>query len=393
MLLKMKKKKIKIGFIINYRLDGWLGVTNYYKNLFEAISQENKKDIEVNILTDFFMTKKEEEKFKELRIIKSNLFNRKSRIIKIFNLFSILIFGKNFFVENFLKKNHISIISHTNYLGKNSIIPSIKWFPDFQELKYPKNFSFKQKMARKFDIYLSSIHATRVLLSSKSVQKDLKKINIKAYKNSAVVYHTTYLNKKIKITNFYKLKKKYNIKKKFFYLPNHFWKHKNHLVVFKAIKKLKEVKKDFCLVTTGNSYDYRFPNHFTELKFYIKKEKLNNNILYLGIVPVNDVFSLVKNSLALINPSFFEGWGNTLEHAINLKKIAIVSNIDVHRERISKNKFLFNPNDYKNLSKIMLNVINKKINLKKIKINKNDNYLFNKFGKNYFKLIKKTINL
>ena len=37
------KKKIKIGFIINYRLDGWLGVTNYYINLLEAISHENKK--------------------------------------------------------------------------------------------------------------------------------------------------------------------------------------------------------------------------------------------------------------------------------------------------------------------------------------------------------------
>ena len=29
------------------------------------------------------------------------------------------------------------------------------------------------------------------------------------------------------------------------------------------------------------------------------------------------------------------------------KKIAIISNIDVHRERITRNKFLFNPNDYK----------------------------------------------
>ena len=40
------KKKIKIAFIINYRLDGWLGVTNYYINLFQAISEENNKDID-----------------------------------------------------------------------------------------------------------------------------------------------------------------------------------------------------------------------------------------------------------------------------------------------------------------------------------------------------------
>ncbi len=370
-----------------------MGVTNYYKNLLETISHENKKNIEVNILTDFFMTKKEEEKFKGYKIIKSNLFNRRSKIIKIFNFFSILIFGKNPFVENLLKKNYISIVSHTNYLGKNSKVPSIKWFPDFQELKYPENFSFKQKLARKLDIYLSSIHATKVLLSSRSAQRNLKKININAFKNSTVLYHTTYLSKKIKFTNINNLKKKYNIKKKFFYLPNHFWKHKNHMVVFKAIKRIKELNKSVCLVTTGSSYDYRFPGYFDQLKFYIKKEKLSNNILNLGIVPTNDVFSLIKNSIAVINPSFFEGWGNTLEHSINLKKIAIISNIDVHRERISRNKFLFNPNDYKNLSKIMLNVLNKKINYKKIKINKNDNYLYSKFGKNYYKLINETINL
>jgi len=365
-----------------------LGVTNYYKNLFESISQENNEYVEVNIITDFFMTKKEEEKFKGLKIIKSNLFNRKSKIIKLFNLFSILLFGQNLFVQNFLKKNYISIISHTDYLGKNSIIPSIKWFPDFQELKYPENFSFKQKIARNFDIYMSSIHATKILLSSKSVQNNLKKINKKAFNNSVVLYHTTCLKKKMKIANFEKLKKKYNIKRNFFYLPNHFWKHKNHLVVFKAIKKLKEIKKDICLITTGNAHDYRFPNHFSNLKSFIKKENLDKNIFYLGIVPINDVFSLIKNSIAVINPSFFEGWGNTLEHAINLKKIAIVSNIDVHRERITKNKLLFNPNDYKQLNKIMLKVINKKII-----IPKENNALFSKFAKNYFNIIKKNIRL
>ena len=42
----MNKKKIKIGFIINYRLAGWLGV-NYYKNLFYSIQQKNDKNFEI----------------------------------------------------------------------------------------------------------------------------------------------------------------------------------------------------------------------------------------------------------------------------------------------------------------------------------------------------------
>ena len=98
----------------------------------------------------------------------------------------------------------------------------------------------------------------------------------------------------------------------------------------------KDKVKNITVVTSGNSNDYRFPDHYSNLEIFIKKEKLNKNILYLGIIPIKDVYSLIKRSLAVINPSFYEGWGNTLEHAINLKKIAIISNIDVHREKISK---------------------------------------------------------
>ena len=53
---------------------------------------------------------------------------------------------------------------------------------------------------------------------------------------------------------------------------------------------------------------------------------------------MRDVFTLIKNCIAVINSSLFEGWGNSLEHAINLDKIALVSNIDVHKERQYKNK-------------------------------------------------------
>ena len=47
---------------------------------------------------------------------------------------------------------------------------------DFQEIHFPENFSLKQKIARKIDIILSKIHSTKILISSKSVLKDLKKL-------------------------------------------------------------------------------------------------------------------------------------------------------------------------------------------------------------------------
>ena len=52
----MKEKIPKIGFIINYRLDGWLGVTNYYNNLFKTIYKNHKcsDDITEHNIISFF---------------------------------------------------------------------------------------------------------------------------------------------------------------------------------------------------------------------------------------------------------------------------------------------------------------------------------------------------
>ena len=95
-----EKKNINIGFVINYRLDGWLGVTNYYLNLFNTIKSLSKKrndKIKITIITDDFITNEEKTYFKNLKIIKTKNLNRKSKLIKFLNLFQIIFLGKNFF--------------------------------------------------------------------------------------------------------------------------------------------------------------------------------------------------------------------------------------------------------------------------------------------------------
>ena len=98
--LKMlnEKKNINVGFIINYRLDGWLGVTNYYLNLFNTVKLHNNRESKINIiiLSDKFITKKEKNLFKDFKVVKTNILNRNSRITKILNLFQIIFFGKTF---------------------------------------------------------------------------------------------------------------------------------------------------------------------------------------------------------------------------------------------------------------------------------------------------------
>lgn len=387
----MKNKNINVGFIINYRLDGWLGVTNYYLNLFNTIKTFNKKKgdkLKITIISDNLITKKERLYFKDFKIIKTKILNRKNKILKFLNLFQIIFFGKNFYLENFLKKNDIDIISHTSFLGSKSKIPSIKWFPDFQDYHFPENFSLRQKIARKFDLILSTIHSTKIMVSSKSVLNDLYKISRSAFKKTVILHHFNQVNKK-GIKKISEIRKKYNkkIPKNFIYLPNHYWKHKNHLIVFKSLNYIKKkLNKKIYLVTTGNNNDYRFPDHKKNLDNYLRKNNIENQIFHLGIINKVEVYSLMRSCKLMINPSLSEGWGNTIDHSINFKKYIILSKIPVHIEQNPPNGIFFENKNYKQLAHIIIKYMSqKKLNQLKIK-----SYKYNSlnFYRNYKNIIK-----
>ncbi len=352
---------INVGFIINYRLGGWLGVSNYYKNFFNSLRSLKNSKIRPIIITDNYITAKEKLFFKGVPIIKTNLIDRKSRIKKMINIFLINIFGKNIFLDQFLKKNNIKIISHTSYLGKNSGIISLKWFPDFQEIHLPKLFSSKQLFARSYDIKMAEKHSTKIIVSSKSVRNDLKKINKKAYSKSLIFKHVNEILKPENLKNLGYLKKKYFIKKKYFFLPNHFWKHKNHIVVLKALNHLKK-KIDFEIIASGNSTDYRFPEHFNYLNGYIKEKKLKKSFRILGVLPFNEVLSLMKHSICVLNPSLCEGWSNTVDQANCYGKKILLSDLGVHKEQKPYRGIYFKRNNYKDLSSKLMKISSQRIN-------------------------------
>lgn len=353
---------IKVGFIINFERDQWVGGYNHFVNLFNFIKRSKTKNIEPVLITDNLKRIKKENSFKGFKVISTNLVSNTNKYTRLVNKILIIIFGKNFLFDRFLKKNNISILSHSGFTGIRSKIKSYPWLPDFQELHFPENFSLKKKILRKINILLSTKHSTKIIVSSKSVQKDLKKISYKSYKKSVLLNHTNNVVPLNKLKSLEYLKKKYSIKRNFYLLPNHYWVHKNHIVVLKALKRIKKPK--FQIVSTGMCFDHRKPRHFLNLEKYIKENKLNDSYKILGIVSFLDLCSLMYHSLGVINPSKSEGWGNSADQATLLGNQAILSDIAVHKEQKKKNFIYFKSNDYKELSKILI----KNINYKKKKI-------------------------
>ena len=75
--------------------------------------------------------------------------------------------------------------------------------------------------------------------------------------------------------------------------------------------------------------------------------------MYLGIVPYEDMMSLIYNSISLINPSNFEGWSSSVEQAKSMGKKIILSNIAVHKEQDPKRAEFFDKNNHHELARII----------------------------------------
>jgi hypothetical protein len=348
---------IRIGFIINFNPAKSLGTFNFIINLIRSISLVDKKKIQPVLIINNNFDNKFFTYIKTLNteIIKTNFFNE-NILQRIFNKILIILFGKSYIYDNFFKKINIQALSHSPLsLGKKSEINSYPWFPDFQYLHYPNNFSLLNRIFKKINIRFAATNATKIILSSRDSKKDLKKISKKAFKKSVVNSFVFNLINKAEILSLRKIKKKYNIKNNFFYLPNQYFIHKNHIVVLKALKELLKNKRnnEISVISTGFNNDHRHNDYYQKIKSYIKKNNLHKNYVYLGIVPFKDMMSLIYHSIALLNPSTFEGWSSSVEQAKSMGKKIILSNIDVHKEQIFNRAEYFSKNNFKQLSKIL----------------------------------------
>jgi hypothetical protein len=382
---------IRVAFVINFKKNSWLGGHNYFLNLFQFLKKYYSSKITVVILTNNKEPLIRDKILSKFEIIQTNLFSNSNLFIRLANKLLIIIFGRSLILDFFFKRNKVSILSHSGFLGRNSEVLSFPWFPDFQEIHYPKNFSRWQILMRRINLFLSAKNCTKIIVSSNSVKEDLKKIDYFAYKKSYVLKHENKVINFRDILPLGKIKKKYNIKKKFFFIPNHYWVHKNHILVLKAIL-LADQTNSFEILSSGHTFDHRNPSYFKSILNFIKINKLKKRYKILGIIPFVDMCSLMYYSAAVINPSKSEGWGNSAEQANLIGKRVLLSDIPVHIEQKKNNYFYFNKDNPSSLFNLMIKILKKKKKTKK-QISYEKNILNNEkeerfFVKNYLNLLK-----
>lgn len=344
---------IRVGFIMEFAGDGWLGGTSYYRNLISAIRKLPTREIDPVLLTSNRSLETLRIQFPDVPIVRLPLLDAPSLVGKVRRVMRLLS-GRDILMERALRSEGIMILSHSGYLGKSSSIPSIAWIPDFQELTFPEFFSSAELASRRRNALNACRHASTLLLSSEAALSDLRHAGMTGESViTAVLPFVADVPPSEDLLQKDVLRSKYGVGEKFFHLPNQFWIHKNHRVVVEALRLLKEQGRSFEVIATGNTNDPRQPSHYASLLEEARTSGVEHLFRALGVVPYQDLMSLMRHAVAIINPSKFEGWSTTVEEAKSMGKAVLLSDISVHREQAPDRATFFSPSNARELASIM----------------------------------------
>lgn len=354
--METHKVPVRIGFIV-LTSNRWFGGVSYYRNLLYAISKTKSKNIQPILFVGTDVGTRTLKDLKKIGVIvKTDLLNINTFLGKI-NTTLMSLFCSSFLMLNLFKKNHIEVVSHSNFITSNKHLKTINWIPDFQHLYMPEMFSKTDRLYRSYYYGLLAKYSDLVILISHTEYLKFCKIYPEYINKARVLRFTSSVDKEVYVkSSIGTLQKKYKFSGKYFFFPAQLWRHKNHMVVLKALNSLKKENKNILVVSSGYLNDYRNNKYSKEIFKFVKANNLTTNIKFLGPIDYGDVQKLERNSISIINPSFYEGWSTSVEEAKSLGKDIILSDIEVHHEQNPPGSIFFNPNDDKSLAKILWNM-------------------------------------
>lgn len=378
--------KKKIGLIFSYS-ESWIGGTYYILNFINALNHVGER-----FKPEIYLYCKNEDEFyavlKETNYPYLKFIKRKSLsgIVKLINKISRFCFKRNFSsIEGIEQLDLVFPLPLYQKLPKH--LKKVFWIPDFQEHYLPEFFSTQEVQARKRNQKYVSKQADILVLSSENAKNDFCKFYPKA-KAKPFVLNFAVTQPDFSHISFEQLKQKYVIPKRYFFIANQFFAHKNHITALKAIVKLKQ-RGIYCnIVMSGKQYDYRNKDNFTSLLEFIKNNNLTNQVYLLGFIPREEQLCLLNNSQAIIQPTLFEGWSTVVEDVKALQKLIIVSNLKVHQEQLTDNALFFEPLNPQQLAEIIQQVSTRPPAIKNFDYSKH----IEKFGEDIIKLIHQATN-
>ncbi len=231
-------------------------------------------------------------------------------------------------------------------------IPTVSIIYDLQYLSYPMFFSFDELLHRNQVIKHACSKASKlVAISDYSKNRTLETQKLSENKIKAIPIS---LSKRLedKLNPSKTLEKYQLIAQKYLIYPANFWKHKNHEMLLLAFQQaIREANLDIKLVLTGAPCERQ-----KFLKNAVEKQGLSDRVIFLDYVSNDELASLLKNSLALIFPSLYEGFGMPIVEAMALGVPVLCSNVTSLPEVAGDAAILFTPQSLDSMKKAIMEV-------------------------------------
>jgi glycosyltransferase involved in cell wall biosynthesis len=346
-------KKLQIALVMQGG-EYWLGGTEYIKNIVLALASlpvELRSTFEVSLISpkefnhslyngiDFHLA---QINYLEPRTLPKRIYWKAKKVF---------LRQDDPQLEAFLKQKAFDFV----YPCLTHCCPSAAWIYDFQHKYLPQFFTQREIKQRDRAFARIARQASSVVLSSKTAAVDFQQFfPAFAYKSTVLSFKTcppaSWYEAEPK-----EVQQQYSLLDRFFIVSNQFWKHKNHLVLFEALKLLREQAIYPIVVCTGRIENNHQPEFVKTIMQAIETAGITQQVHLLGMIPRLDQIQLMRRSLAVIQPSLFEGWSTVVEDARVLGKPTILSDISVHLEQNPPNSLFFKQHSPQHLAELLAN--------------------------------------
>ena len=218
--------------------------------------------------------------------------------------------------------------------GRRFPLPWVGYIPDLQHKHHPEFFSGKECAERDLQFTRLLRDAKAIVVNSRDAKRDIGRF-YPGYDCAILdLPFAPILNPEWLAEPFQPAVSRYRLPERYFLISNQFWVHKSHATAFEALSRLDGDHTDVAIVCTGSTADYRHPEYFSRLQRRIADLGLQSRILILGRIPKHEQIQIMRGSVAVIQPTLFEGGpgGFAVYDAVCTGTPVILSDIPINRE-------------------------------------------------------------
>src|SRR5690606_28775883 len=188
-----------------------------------------------------------------LIIVQSDVFNQDKKLPR---LLKALVWGIDQSAADLFAQHEIDVVFESaDFYGWRFPFKAIAWIPDLQHRRLRHLFNFPAYWKREIGFRVQIASGRHIMLSSEDAKSDF----LKFYSVPSEKIHVVKFAVPVELVNIRPkdVADEYGLPEHFFYMPNQFWRHKNHECVVQALNILRRDGKEVVVAVSGNQNDHR----------------------------------------------------------------------------------------------------------------------------------------